>query len=261
MTPVGRVTLSGAIFAGIAAIGIGAWRLLAGPDRPIKPIEPDALPQMPSSGKTGYKRIDAILPKLRDAANSSGIPLGLMVGWIAKESGGNLASKTSLGEVGLFQSMPDEDRTLGLDHDRVGTDLDYSIAAGVKLIRHYQSVVNDLNISGAPAGSAMYWKCVKMAHSMGSGQLKKVVKAAQAAGQDGSWDDLEHFALGMHINGPQPKKWFPFVDSVAAIGKPFGFGTESSASVGQAARFLSYEQLREVVGEENGFDMFGAEDA
>lgn len=265
MNTAGRVTLSGVILGGIVAIGLGTWRILAGPDRAIKNIEPDAPPQ-PTLGKTGYKRIDAILPKLRAASQSSGIPLGLMVGWIAKESGGKLSDKpqpgpadTSMGERGFFQMTPEESKTLGLDHERLSSDPDYSIDSGVKLIRHYQSAASDLNLPAAPAGSVFAWLLTKLGHSMGGGQMKKVVAAAKVAGQAGSWNQLMDFALDMHINGPQPKKWFPFIDdtreptkanSVYRIGRPFGFGNESSATVGAV---LSAD------GEMCGFDALGAE--
>lgn len=255
MTSAGRIALSGGILAAIAGVGVAAWRLLGGPDRVIKEIVPDALPMAPALGKTGYKRIDAILPALQAAASSSGIPLGLMVGWIAKESGGKLTDTTSLDERGYFQLMPDESKTIGVDHERLSTDSDYSIDAGVKLIRHYQSAVNDLNLAAAPAGNAYYWRLVKLGHSMGGGQMKKVVNAAVAAGQAGSWSQLEQFALGMRINGPQPKKWFPFVDAVYAVGQPFGFGSEAPAVVGVALPAMDGEFPYG-----SGFDLLGAED-
>lgn len=232
MNTAGKVTLSALILGGIAGIGAVAWRLLSGPDRPIKEIPPDALPQAPAAGKTGWKLVDKILPKLQEIARSTGIPLGLLVGWIAKESGGRLNDTTSLDERGYFQLMPDESRAIGVDHARLSTDSDYSLDAGVKLIRKYQSTVNAFDLLGAPAGSTYYWKLVKLAHSMGSGQTKKVVMAAKAAGQAGSWDQLERFALGLKINGPQPKKWFPFIDLIASIGAPFGFGNPVTTVVG-----------------------------
>ena len=217
-------------------------------EREIKEIEPDALP--PPPGGTKWKGVNAILGKLSAAAQSTGIPLGLMVGWIGMESGGKLATKpqpgpgdTSMDERGYFQLTPEESNKLKLDHERLSTDSDYSIDAGIKLIRKYQSTVNDL---GFPAGTSYYWKLVKLVHSMGVGQVPKVVNAAKAAGAAGSWDDLEQFALGMKINGPQPKKWFPFVDRVAAAGKPFGFGSELNAIVG-------------FYHERGGLDCFGVE--
>lgn len=228
------------------AVGLVAWKFAGGfPDRPDSPNR-DTAPDSPAGpNKTGWKKVDAILPALRAAAQSSGIPLGLMVGWICKESGGKLTDTTSLDERGYFQLMPSESKSLGLDHQRLSTDSGYSIDAGVQLIRKYQSDVNNLDLVSAPAGTSYYWRLVKLGHSMGSGQMKKVVKAAKDAGQSGSWSDLEAFATDMKINGPQPKKWFPFVDSVYKVGKPFGFGSEAPTVVGC------------LIGE-SGFDSLGA---
>ena len=209
----------------------------------IKPDDPAALPAIPSTGKTGYKLVDKILDKLRAAAIASGIPLGLLVGWIAKESGGKLEDTTSLDERGYFQLMPDESKMIGADHERLSTDSDYSIAEGIKLVQHYATVVSALNV--APAGSSYFWRMVKLAHSMGSGQVKKIVTAAKADDSAGDWNSLEEYALGMHVTGPQPKKWFAFVDSVYGIGAPFGFGS-SSANVGWRSRV-------------SGLDLLGAE--
>ncbi len=184
-------------------------------------------------GKTGYHLIDAILPQLRAASQTSGIPLGLMVGWIAKESGGKLSSHTSLDERGLYQLMPDESKSLGLDHARLSTDSDYNVnVAGPAIVGKYMAAADKLGV--APKSSSYYWRLVKLGHAMGSGQVAKVVAAAKAAGRAGSWDDLESHALGMHINGPQPKKWFPLVDDVYKIGRQFGMGNESTLVAGAA---------------------------
>jgi Transglycosylase SLT domain len=226
MTPAIRKAVgAGGLIGGAIAVGVAVtWYFIGGGfDRTIKVIPPD---ETPTPGKTGYKRIDAILGALKAAASAAGIPLGLMVGWIAKESGGKLSDTTSLDERGYFQLMPAESKSLGLDHQRLSTDSDYSIQAGVDIINYYRKSVDALGV--ASSGSSYYWRLVKLAHSMGAGQMKKVVNAANAAGSADSWSDLESFAEGMKINGPQPKKWFPFVDSVYQIGAPFGFGSESS---------------------------------
>ena len=248
-----------AIFGGVATLAVGTWFFLTR-DRMIKDIVPDALPAAPPSpsyplGKTGYKRIDAILGALRSAAQSYGAPLGLLVGWLARESGGKLAvfkqpglADTFKGERGYFQLTPEESKGVGVDHERLSVDSDYSIDAGMRLIQKYQALVDKLNV--AARGSSYYWKLVKLTHSMGSGQVPKIVKAAKEAGQASSWEQLKSFALGMSINGPQPKKWFPFVDDIYRIGYPFGFGSESS--------FVGFSQL---IDTSSGFDLLGAEEA
>lgn len=182
--------------------------------------------------KTGYKKIDAILDKLQKASAESGIPLGLMIGWIAKESGGRIGDLTKLDERGYFQLHPDESKALGLDHQRLSTDPDYSIAGGVALIKKYMGRVDGLGV--APKGSEYYWKVVKLFHTMGSGAAAKIVKMASAAGAVSSWESLEKYALDnetelFRIVKHSPTKWFPLVDKVYATGKDFGFETRGAA--------------------------------
>ena len=223
------------MFIPILLIGGGIAIIFAaisgGEDGPVPDHQPD-LP--PTPGSTGYSRVDAILPELKQAAQSSGIPLGLLVGWIAKESGGKLADTTSLDERGYFQLMPSESQSLGLDHERLSTDEVYSINAGLLLIGQYMKDAQALNI--APMGSSYFWRVVKWIHSQGLGAVKKIVAEAQAAGETGSWNALEGYALEndahfLSTTKHSPKKWMTFVDSVYKLGAPFGFGTDSSASV------------------------------
>lgn len=217
--------------------GGGAALYLALRDNePVPHHEPD-LP--PMKGSTGYKRIDAILGKLKAAATAAGIPLGVLVGWIARESGGKLEEVTKLDERGLFQLMPSESQRLGLDHQRLSTDVDYSIAGGIKLIQAYMADVSALGV--ALAGSSYFWRLVKLCHTMGSGATRSIVAAAKAAGAARSWDSLESFALDhdkdiLAATHHSPKKWFPLVDAVADVGAPFGFG-DGTAIVGAEPAF------------------------
>lgn len=206
-------------------------------DGPV-PDHPPDLPPMP--GSTGYRRIDAILGALQKAAQSSGIPLGLLVGWIAKESGGRLdeAPKALKGERdserGYFQLTPSESDRLGLDHARLSTDPQYSIDAGIRLIGEYMKAVDSLGV--AQKGTPYYWDLVKLGHTMGSGAMHTIVAAAQAAGQASSWNALEQFAFDHEaqlktMTKHSPTKWFPLVDEVAQIGQPFGYGSASGGTV------------------------------
>lgn len=211
-----------------------AMALSGGSDEP--PVHEPDLSSAPQ-GQTRYKLVNAILPQLRQAAQSSGIPLGVLVGWIAKESGGRLDETTKYDERGLFQLMPAESKMLGLDHQRLSTDLVYSINGGLALIGHYMGIVEKLGV--APEGSAYFWSLVKLAHSMGSGAVQKIVAAAKEAGDAGNWHDLESYAEAnndalLHATKHSPSKWFPFVDEIASLGAPFGFGT-STTMVGGAA--------------------------
>lgn len=218
-----------------ATVGVGALLLRAftADVHTLKDLPPDYSP--PPPGKTGHHFVDALLPKLREMASNSNIPLGLLVGWIVKESGGKLAKypqpgpgDTSMDERGYFQLTPDESQKLGLDHQRLSTDSDYSLAAGPLRIRECEAATRALNVPAAQPGTAFYWLLVKLQHTVGSGQTKKWVEGAKAAGKADSWGAFEAYVLGERWRGPQPKKWFPFMDDLYRVGKPFGFGDASS---------------------------------
>lgn len=205
------------------------------PEREQKNQQPDEDAGGPD--KTGWKLVDAMLPQLRAASRSSGIPLGVLVGWIAKESGGKLTSTTRLDERGLFQLMPSESKTLGLDHKRLSTDLAYSIDAGIALISKYMKDARALGI--APEGSAYFWRLVKLGHTMGPGATKKIVNGAKSAGAVGSWEALKNHAMSnekkyLSSTKHSPTKWFPLVDAVYKVGAPFGFGSDIQTVMGSA---------------------------
>lgn len=215
------------------AVGVGVTLALAAAERAVPDHPPDSPPPPTPSGfpkSTGYRLVDKILPQLKQAADSSGIPLGLLVGWIAKESGGKIGEVTSLGERGLFQLIPDEQKKVGYDDtDRLSSDVVYSINAGLALIGTYMSVVADLGI--AQKGTAFYWRLVKLCHTMGSGAVRTIVRMAKAddSANTRSWQKLEDYALSHEAEVKKatkhsPSKWFPFNDSVYKTGAPFGFG-------------------------------------
>lgn len=228
----------------ILLLGGGAVALIylavsKGEDGPV-PDHPPDLP--PTPGSTRYRKIDAILPELKKAAETSGIPLGLLVGWIAKESGGRIdeAPKALKGEPdserGYFQLTPSESKKLGLDHARLSTDPVYSINAGLLLIGTYMKSVEALGV--APKGSVYFFRLVKLAHTVGVGAMNKIVAGAKGLGQAGSWEALEQHALErnaeyLSLTKHSPAKWFPLVDDVYKIGQPFGFGGADAVVGGQ----------------------------
>src|SRR5215471_2398527 len=73
---------------------------------------------------TSLEWMRQVVPLLQRYAGS--LPLPVLLGWIEKESGGELGSTTKLREYGYFQVMPSESQQLKLDHDRIHVDADYS---------------------------------------------------------------------------------------------------------------------------------------
>lgn len=226
-------------------IGAGAIALIAvavtDSDGPVPDHPPDLPPDAPPPAgfpkSTHYRLVDAILPELKKASDLSGIPLGLLVGWIAKESGGKIAEITKLGEVGYFQLIPDEYKKLGLDPHLLSTDATYSINGGLMLIGTYMGTVDALGV--AAKGSTYFWLLVKLCHTMGSGATRTIVSEAKAAGDAKSWSSLESYALDnnaalLHETKHAPAKWFPFIDALYEVGAPFGFGSGTTL-VGGAA--------------------------
>lgn len=214
---------------------------------PVRENRPDFRPDVQASAgeqplgvtpsTTGYSAVDRLLEELKKASSASQVPLGLLVGWIAKESGGLLARRqqpgpgdTALDERGYFQLLPEESAALRLQHKTLSVDPRYSINGGLALIGRYMGEADKLDI--APRGSSYYWKLVKLLHSMGPSQVSRIVSKVKAAGKTSSWDVFETFALGLDINGPQPRKWFPFVDRVFDAGQAFGFGNDTHVVVG-----------------------------
>ena len=230
------------IAAGTAASLVVASRF----SWPVRGDRPDFRPDVEHSHEqpldttpetTGFHTLDRMPGELKKASALAKVPLGLLVGWIAKESGGLLArhpqpgpGDTTLDERGYFQLLPEESRVLHLQHERLSVDPRYSINGGLALIGRYMGIVDRFGI--ATRGSSYYWKLVKLLHSMGPGQTARIVHRAKAAGKVTSWDVLSTFALGLKVHGAQPKKWFPFIDDVFAIGKWFGFGDDTRVIAG-----------------------------
>jgi len=235
-------------------IGAGAATVivlaLQDDDGPVPDHPPDLPPGAPAPAgfphSTHYKRVDAILPELARACEMFGVPLGVGVGWIAKESGGKLAEapKPLKGERdserGYFQQTPSESDKLNLDHAKLSTDSEYSILGGLHAIRElYMPAADKLGV--AQKGTTYYWDLVKLVHTMGPGATAKIVALAKEADQARNWDDLEHYALEhdreiFSAVKHSPKKWFPLVDEVREVGEPFGFGQPTTV-VGGAPAF------------------------
>lgn len=98
-----------------------------------------------------------------------GIPAELALGWMAVESGGKLNDDTVTKknrEVGLYQLDNGERPKVGFtDVDRLLSDADYSLDAGIALINAYAQ--DALGYDGVTAGSELQWRVAKLLHSGG----------------------------------------------------------------------------------------------
>jgi hypothetical protein len=226
------------IGGGVAAGAYFMFLKRSGEDLPERE-ETEARTSTPTS-ESVKQSLSPINAKLAKAAAESGLPLGLLIGWVAKESAGKLGvspkQKPLKGDTdverGYFQLAPDESKALKLDHKRLSEDSDYSIAGGIALVKDYADFVKKLDV--AEPDTAYFWRVVKLVHTMGRGATKKIVEGAKSAGAASSWETLSQHAVGnndlyLKKTKHSPRKWFPLVDQVYAIGRPYGFGKDAPA--------------------------------
>ena len=133
--------------------------------------------------------VAALLPLLE--RHRGDIPLEFLLGWIKIESGGNIKTRTSLDERGYFQIHPKESKLLGLNHNLLDVDPEYSVQSGVKLIRHYMRRAQDkLKIK---PGTDLFWRMVKFQHT-GVGYVEVILNAMRRDGvSPSSWDAIRNY--------------------------------------------------------------------
>jgi len=149
-----------------------------------------------------------ILPLLRQYATN--IPIYYLLGWIKRESGGDITDTTSAGEKGYFQISPGEARTYGYDLARLGTDPAYSIESGIDLVGNYGEVASGLGYS---YGTDDFWSIVKLVHTVGKGGTQQLINAA--GGGTPSWSAIEAAVdPSMQVGGRTAASAFGIVDDV-----------------------------------------------
>lgn len=167
-----------------------------------------------------------VLPQLKELCRFYKHPVGLHVGWIEVESGGNLREVTPLGERGLYQPSPDEQKALQLNPLKLTGDTTYSILAGFKLIGYYMRWLEALKLP-LMRTQELYWLSVKFGFSVGMGAAKRILIDASAASALTDWhtflsfcisQDAYYFAKFDHSSA----KWAKQVDRVQIIGTPYG---------------------------------------
>jgi hypothetical protein len=130
-----------------------------------------------------------------------------------------MKSSTTLDERGYFQIHPDEAKDLGLDHQRLSTDREYSIKSGIQLVNHYEKFARSLEFSG---NDELFWRVVKFIHATGPGAAKKLFADMRSRGTAPSdWAAIREYANTnrerlLPLMKHDPVKWIDNVDKLFA---------------------------------------------
>jgi len=129
------------------------------------------------------------------------IPLEFLLGWIAVESDGCIdeVTKPPLDERGFFQISRDESKMMKFDHERLTTDPDYSVQAGIQLVRFYANLAQK-RYPWATPGSELFWRVVKLQHAMGGGLAWKLLSSMVRNNVPMTWEAIKQHEV---TDGPR----------------------------------------------------------
>jgi hypothetical protein len=182
----------------------------------------------PHRGSRENERMTKVLRLLE--AYRGDIPLDFLLGWVYVESNGvnELPLTPRLEERGYFQVSKEESQQIHADHERISRDPDYSIQAGVKLVRYYAAFVRKA-FPWATDGTEFFWRLVKFVHAMGLGDVPKLIKQMQREGvEPSSWEAIARYGTSegdrlqrFKILKGKPARFIANVDKVYVEGRRF----------------------------------------
>jgi hypothetical protein len=202
-----------------AAAGAPAHSPAPAPAPGATPSAAQFLRNVPSA-----QRWRALLPILD--RHRGDIPIEFLLGWIGVESDARIDSHTNLDERGFFQLMPSEshDARPPIQHQRLSTDPDYSVQAGIQIVRFYAGLARQRYPFIQP-GSELFWRVLKLQHAMGAGLVRILLNAMRAKGIPVTWENIKRFEIS---DGPplhrllrvRPGRFGHNVDGVYERGRP-----------------------------------------
>jgi hypothetical protein len=83
---------------------------------------------------------------------------------------------------------------LKLDHARLSTDPEYSVRAGIQLVRFYENVVRK-QYPWFTQGTELFWRLVKLLHAMGMGTAAALLSSMRKNNVPMSWEAIKRYEV------------------------------------------------------------------